>query len=136
MNLQEEKFSAFAPIFYSLVKDFPDFHLSPPLDEQALRQVEKTHSFQLPDDLKTLFKISSGIHMNGLSLDASKMGSIILPDSDALVIAYFNLYNAADRLMLKAGDPAIYYLEQHNGAITKLAANTRDFLEKTLPKYL
>lgn len=136
MNAQEKEFATFAPIFFNLVKDFPDFRLSPPLDEQALEQLEKTHSFSLPEELRALFKITSAINMNGLNLDSSKMGSIQLPDSEALVIAYFYLYNAADRLLLKADDPAIYYLEQHNGAITRLAANARDFLEKTLPKYL
>ena len=136
MNKQLEEFSAFAPIFYESVKSFPDFCLSPPLDEESLTELEKKHAFQLPVELKKLFKISSAINMNGLSLDALKMGSIRLPESDALIIAYFYLYNAADRLLLLPGDPSIYYLEQHNGAITKLAASARDFLEKTLPKYL
>lgn len=136
MNKQQENFSAFAPHFYECVKAFPDFHLSPALDEEELTNLETKHAFPLPDELRKLFKITSAIHMNGLDLDARKMGNINLPDSEALVIAYFYLYNAADRLLLKAADPAIYYLEQHNGAITKLAANTRDFLEKTLPKYL
>lgn len=136
MNKQHEEFAAFAPHFYESVKTFPDFRLSPPLDDEQLAELEEQHMFQLPDELKKLFKITSGIHMNGLSLDALKMGSIRLPESDALVIAYFYLYSAADRLLLLPGDPAIYYLEQYNGAITKLAANAQDFFEKTLPKYL
>ena len=33
-------------------------------------------------------------------------------------------------------DPAVYYLEQRNGAITKMADGVFNFFNKTLVKYL
>lgn len=136
METQLQQFADFAPIFLALVKDFPDFQLTPPLSEDELTNLENANAFQIPKELKTFFKISSTLRMNGLTIDSAQLAAIQLPDSEGLILGYFYLYNAADRLLLKAGDPAIYYLEQHNGAITKLAANFQDFLEKILPRYL
>ncbi len=133
---QLQNFAAFSPIFYSSVKDFPDFSLSPPLNENELVSLEKKLEFALPSELKELFKITSSIRMNGLILDANQLGTIQLPNSPALILGYFYLYNAADRLLLLPNNPAIFYLEQYNGSITNLAANLNDFLEKTLPRYL
>ena len=45
-------------------------------------------------------------------------------------------YNPGDRLLMLPDDPAVYYLEQRNGAITKMADGVFNFFNKTLVKYL
>lgn len=74
--------------------------------------------------------------MAGLSVKAAEFGPIVMPGSEALVIGEFYLYNPGDRLLMLADDPAVYYLEQRNGAITKMADGIINFFDKTLVKYL
>ena len=74
--------------------------------------------------------------MAGLSVKAAEFGPIVMPGSDALIIGEFYLYNPGDRLLMLPDDPAVYYLEQRNGAITKMADGVFNFFNKTLVKYL
>lgn len=131
-----DAFASYAPAFWNEVRDFPDFKMGLPLTAAQISALEEKNSFCLPKEVKDLLEICSYLKMNGLSFGADEFGSIAMPESDGLIIGYFYLYNAADRLLLLPGDPAIYYLEQHNGAISKLASNMREFLNKTLPRYL
>ena len=53
-----------------------------------------------------------------------------MPGSDALIIGEFYLYNPGDRLLMLPDDPAVYYPEQRNGAITKTADGVFNFFNK------
>ena len=39
-------------------------------------------------------------------------------------------------LLMLPGDESVYYLEQRNGAITKLADTVESFFNQTLPRHL
>ena len=78
----------------------------------------------------------AAVSMAGLSVKAAEFGPIVMPGSDALIIGEFYLYNPGDRLLMLPDDPAVYYLEQRNGAITKMADGVFNFFNKTLVKYL
>lgn len=136
MKRQLEDFASYAPVFYEAVKDFPDFRLGCALDANEIAELEKKLEFPFPQELKTLFGIASSVTMYGLSIGSQELGTILMPQSEALIIGYFYLNNPADRLLILPQDPSIHYLEQHNGAIHKLAPNMRDFLDKALIRYL
>ena len=124
------------PIFSDLVEDFPDFQLAPGLAEEEIGKLEENLGFELHPDLEKLFSCCASLSMNGLAIRADQLGTIRLPDSEALILGYLNLGNAADRLMMRPGDASLYYLEQHNGAITKIAENIDAFFNVVLPRRL
>ncbi|MDE5831931.1 MAG: SMI1/KNR4 family protein [Desulfovibrio sp.] len=131
-----EKFAERYPQFYEKIRDFPDFSLEPGLMDDELEAIEKRLDYKIGNDLKELFKIAATVKMNGLSIKARELGPIVMPSSEALVIGEFYLYHPGDRLLMLPDDPAVYYLEQRNGAITKLANNLPDFFNLTLPRFL
>lgn len=129
-------FASYAPDFYEAVKDFPDFSLADPLSPFEIAKLEKDIEFQLPQGMREFLGIASGISLNGLSMAKGEFASILMPNSEALIIGYFYLRNPGDRLMLLPGDEAVYYMEQRNGSITKMANNLKDFLNVALPRHL
>lgn len=131
---QYAKFSELYPLFYERVKDFPDFILEHGLSEKEIAELERKLEFGLDAGLRKFFAVA--LKMNGLAIKARELGSIVTPASDALIIGEFFLYNDGDRLLMLPDDPAVYYLEQRNGAITRLAGNLQDFFNLTLPKFL
>ena len=124
------------PLFHELVCDFPDFRLEAALTDDELATLEKQHEFAFAPGLKKFFKTCSALAMNGLEIRADRLGVIFLPDSPALLLGYLNLGAAADRLLMLPNDDALYYLQQHNGAITKIAQNLDSFFNETLPRRL
>ena len=98
--------------------------------------LEKKLEFGFSKELRELLTRCAAISMAGLSVKAAEFGPIVMPGSDALIIGEFYLYNPGDRLLMLPDDPAVYYLEQRNGAITKMADGVFNFFNKTLVKYL
>lgn len=135
-NKARAGFGSLYPVFFELVRDFPDFYVQTGLDEDELAALEKKLDFRFPDELREFLRHFSAVAMNGLTIRADQLGPIVMPSSEAIVIGEFYLNNPGDRLLMLPEDSSIYYLENRNGAITKLAANMSDFFEKTLPKYL
>lgn len=129
-------FHEYWPVFYELVEDFPDFRLEPGIDEATIKKLEQQLEFEFAPALKKFFCACSAMGMNGLKIRADQLAVIHLPDSPALLLGYLNLGNAADRLLMLPGNDAIYYLEQHNGAITKIAPNMDLFFDEILPRRL
>lgn len=129
-------FAAYVPDFYAAVKDFPDFSLAGPLSDAEIANLEKDIEFQLPKGMREFLGIASGISLNGLSMGKDEFASILMPNSEALITGYFYLRNPGDRLLLLPGDEAVYYMEQRNGSITKMANNMKDFLNAVLPRHL
>lgn len=136
METARAGFGSLYPVFWERARDFPDFHVEPGLDGEELAALEKKLDFRFPDELRDFLSHFSVVAMNGLAIRADQLGPIVMPSSEAIVIGELYLNNPGDRLLMLPGDSSIYYLENRNGAITKLAANMRDFFEKTLPKYL
>lgn len=124
------------PDFYAAVKDFPDLKLEAGLDDDELARLEQKLEIDLSDELRNFFRSCGALAMNGLSVGSRELGPIRMPNSDAWVVGYFYLYNAADRLLMLPGDDSIYYLEQHNGAVTKLAPSLAKFFNEVLPRRL
>ncbi len=131
-----EALAAHLPAFYEAVAAFPDFYVEKTLDAGTLAAIEQKIDFQLHDDLRELFGICSVIAMNGLKISANELGSILMPGSEGLILGEFYLRSPGDRLLMLPDDPAIYYLEQRNGAITKLAPGVREFFNEVLPNCL
>lgn len=127
---------ALLPEFYAAVGGFDDLKVAPGLSPEAVTALEKKLEFSLSDELRQLLTHCAAISMAGLSVKASEFGPILMPGSDALIIGEFYLYNPGDRLLMLPGDPAVYYLEQRNGAITKMADTVFNFFDKTLVRYL
>lgn len=132
----QSRFAELYPLFYERAKDFPDFCLESGLSPEELNEIEKKLDIKIDERLRELFYISGSLKMNGLSIKARELGPIVMPSSEALVIGEFYLYFPGDRLLMLPNDSSIYYLEQRNGAITKLAKNLDDFLNLTLPRFL
>ena len=132
----QTRFAELYPLFYEKVKDFPDFQLEQGLSSEDLDEIEKKLDIKIEERLRELFNISASLKMNGLAIKARELGPIVMPSSEALVIGEFYLYHPGDRLLMLPNDSSIYYLEQRNGAITKLARNLDDFLNVTLPRFL
>lgn len=124
------------PAFHAATREFPDLRLAKGLTAEQIADLEQALDFSLDNELKKLLGQLGAIAMNGLSLRADQFGPIVMPDSDALVIGEFYLHNPGDRLLMLAGEANVYYLEQRNGAITRMAANIHDFFDKTLLHYL
>lgn len=124
------------PVFYNLVEDFPDFKIQAGLSEAEIASLEKNLDFNFPEDLKKFFEICSKLDMNGLSIRSDQLGVILLPESPALITGYLNLGSPADRLMMLPNDNSLYYLEQHNGAITRIASGFDAFFNEVLPRRL
>lgn len=127
---------ALLPEFYAAVGGFEELNVAPGLGAEEITSLEKKLEFTFSRELREFLGHCAALSMAGLSVKAAEFGPIVMPGSEALVIGEFYLYNPGDRLLMLAGDPAVYYLEQRNGAITKMAGGIIDFFEKTLVKYL
>lgn len=127
---------ALLPEFYAAVGDFDDLNVAPGLSSEELAALEKKLEFTFSKELREFLAHCAALSMAGLSVKAAEFGPIVMPGSEALVIGEFYLYNPGDRLLMLADDPAVYYLEQRNGAITKMGEGVINFFEKTLVKYL
>lgn len=128
--------AACLPEFYAVVREFPDLRVEPGLADDAIAALETRLDFRLAEGLKRLLRRCAAISMNGLSLRAREFGPIVMPGSEALVIGELYLHNPGDRLLMLPDDESVYYLEQRNGAITKLAGTVEDFFNQTLPRHL
>lgn len=135
-NPGKRALAACLPEFYAAVRDFPDLNAEPGLADDAIAALERQLDFRLADGLKRLLRHCAAISMNGLSLKAREFGPIVMPASEALVIGELYLHNPGDRLLMLPGDESVYYLEQRNGAITKLADTVESFFNQTLPRHL
>lgn len=124
------------PGFFAAVGAFPDLRVEPGLTPDAIDALEHRLDFPLAAGLKRLLGQCAAISMNGLALRASHFGPILMPGSEALVIGEFYLHNPGDRLLMLPGDEAVYYLEQRNGAITRLAEDVETFFNQVLPRCL
>lgn len=124
------------PGFFAAVGAFPDLRVEPGLTPDAIDALERRLDFPLAAGLKRLLGQCAAISMNGLALRASHFGPILMPGSEALVIGEFYLHNPGDRLLMLPGDEAVYYLEQRNGAITRLAEDVETFFNQVLPRCL
>lgn len=127
---------ALLPEFYAAVGEFEDLKAAPGLSPEAVAALEKKLEFCFSKELRELLTRCATVSMAGLSVKAAEFGPIVMPGSDALIIGEFYLYNPGDRLLMLPDDPAVYYLEQRNGAITKMADGVFNFFNKTLVKYL
>ncbi len=128
--------AACLPEFYAAVREFPDLRVETGLADDAIAALETRLDFRLAEGLKRLLRRCAAISMNGLSLRAREFGPIVMPGSEALVIGELYLHNPGDRLLMLPDDESVYYLEQRNGAITKLAGTVEDFFNQTLPRHL
>ena len=128
--------AACLPGFYAAVADFPDLKTQPGLSDESIAALEEKLDFRLAEGLKRLLRQCAAISMNGLSLRADHFGPIVMPGSEALVIGEFYLHNPGDRLLMLPGDETVYYLEQRNGAITRLADSVQSFFNQILPRHL
>ena len=131
-----EALAACLPEFYAAVRDFPDLQVEPGLSDEAIAALEARLDFRLSEGLKRLLRQCAAISMNGVSLKAAEFGPIVMPSSEALIIGELYLHNPGDRLLMLPGDETVYYLEQRNGAITRLADSLTDFFNQTLPRHL
>ena len=132
----ERKFSQRFPQFYEIVREFPDFRLEAGLAPEELEEIERKIDYRLHDGLKEFFSIASSLKMNGLSIKARELGPIVTPATEAVIIGEFYLHQPGDRLLMLPDDASIYYLEQRNGAITKMAKDMDEFLNHVLPRFL
>lgn len=128
--------AASLPEFYAAVCDFPDLRAEPGLSDEAIAALEARLDFRLSGGLKRLLGQCAAISMNGLSFKAAEFGPIVMPGSEALIIGELYLHNPGDRLLMLPDDETVYYLEQRNGAITRLADSLEDFFNLTLPRHL
>lgn len=135
-NTARQALAAYLPEFYAAVGDFPDLKAEPGLSDEAITALEQRLDFRLAEGLKKLLRQCAAISMNGLSVRADHFGPIVMPSSEALVIGELYLHNPGDRLLMLPGDETVYYLEQRNGAITKLADSVEAFFNQTLPRHL
>lgn len=129
-------FAEIFPRFYSAVRDFPDFQVEPPISAAEIVVLEERLNYSLHQDLRDFFQITGALSMNGLKIKASDLGVIRLPQSEGLILGYFYLNHPADRLLMLPNDSSIYYLEQSNGAINRLAGSLGEFFNHTLLRYL
>ncbi|WP_165076550.1 MULTISPECIES: SMI1/KNR4 family protein [unclassified Desulfovibrio] len=132
----KEALAAYLPEFYAAVGEFPDLKAEPGLSDDDIAALEQRLDFRLPEGLKRLVRQCAAISMNGLSVRAAHFGPIVMPSSEALVIGELYLHNPGDRLLMLPNDETVYYLEQRNGAITKLADSVENFFNQTLPRHL
>ena len=132
----KEALAAYLPEFYAAVGEFPDLKAEPGLSDKDIAALEQRLDFRLAEGLKRLLRHCAAISMNGLALRAAHFGPIVMPSSEALVIGELYLHNPGDRLLMLPGDETVYYLEQRNGAITKLADSVEKFFNQTLPRHL
>ena len=132
----KEALAAYLPEFYAAVGDFPDLKAEPGLSDEDIAALEQRLDFRLSAGLKRLLRQCAAISMNGLSVRAAHFGPIVMPSSEALIIGELYLHNAGDRLLMLPNDETVYYLEQRNGAITKLADSVEKFFNQTLPRHL
>lgn len=128
--------AAYLPEFFAAVGEFPDLRAEPGLSDEDIAALEQRLDFRLAEGLKRLIRQCAAISMNGLSVRAAHFGPIVMPSSEALVIGELYLHNPGDRLLMLPGDETVYYLEQRNGAITKLADSVENFFNQTLPRHL
>lgn len=135
-NTPREAFARLFPKFYALVRDFPDFRVEPGLDAARLAALEQKLEIRLADEMRNFFQNCSAVAMNGLFIGARGLGPIVMPSSEALIIGEFYLHNPGDRLLMLPDDSSIYYLEQRNGAITRLARSLDEFFNEVLPRHL
>ncbi|MGE9984601.1 SMI1/KNR4 family protein [Desulfovibrio sp. SGI.169] len=126
----------FLPEFYAAVGEFEDLKVMPGLSPEAVTALETKLDFSFSQGLRELLTHCAAISMAGLSVKAAEFGPIVMPGSDALIIGEFYLHNPGDRLLMLPDDPSVYYLEQRNGAITKMADDIAGFFNRTLLKYL
>ena len=131
-----EALAAYLPEFFAAVGEFPDLHVEPGLSDADIAALEARLDFRLSDGLKKLLRECATISMNGLSVRAAHFGPIVMPSSEALIIGELYLHNPGDRLLMLPNDETVYYLEQRNGAITKLADSLENFFNHTLPRHL
>ena len=131
-----EALAACLPEFYAAVGEFPDLHVEPGLSDADIMALETRLDFRLAEGLKKLLRQCATISMNGLSVRAAHFGPIVMPSSEALIIGELYLHNPGDRLLMLPDDETVYYLEQRNGAITKLADSVEKFFNQTLPRHL
>ena len=124
------------PEFYAAVGEFEDLKVASGHSPEAVAALETKLGFSFSKELKELLTHCAAISMTGLSVKAAEFCPIVMPGSDALIIGEFYLHNPGDRLLMLPDDPSVYYLEQRNGAITKMAGDIIDFFNKTLLKYL
>ena len=128
--------AAYLPEFYAAVGEFPDLCVEPGLSDADIAALETRLDFRLSEGLKKLLRQCATISMNGLSVRAAHFGPIVMPSSEALIIGELYLHNPGDRLLMLPNDETVYYLEQRNGAITKLADSLENFFNHTLPRHL
>ena len=128
--------AAYLPEFFAAVGEFPDLKAEPGLSDEDIAALEQRLDFRLSEGLKRLVRQCAAISMNGLSVRAAHFGPIVMPSSEALVIGELYLHNDGDRLLMLPNDETVYYLEQRNGAITKLADSLENFFNQTLPRHL
>ena len=128
--------AAYLPEFYAAVGEFPDLKAEPGLSDEDIAALEQRLDFRLSEGLRRLVRQCAAISMNGLSVRAAHFGPIVMPSSEALIIGELYLHNPGDRLLMLPNDETVYYLEQRNGAITKLADSLENFFNQTLPRHL
>ena len=128
--------AAYLPEFFAAVGEFPDLKAEPGLSDEDIAALEQRLDFRLSEGLKRLVRQCAAISMNGLSVRAAHFGPIVMPSSEALIIGELYLHNPGDRLLMLPNDETVYYLEQRNGAITKLADSVENFFNQTLPRHL
>lgn len=133
---ERQALQALLPEFYAAVGAFEELNVAPGLGPEEIAALEKKLEFTFSQGLREFLGHCAALSMAGLSVKAAEFGPIVMPGSEALVIGEFYLYNPGDRLLMLADDPAVYYLEQRNGAITKMADGIINFFDKTLVKYL
>lgn len=135
-DAEKQALASCLPEFYAAVAGFPDLKVLPGLSEESINELETRLDFRFANGLKSLLRQCAAISMNGLSLRADHFGPIVMPGSEALIIGEFYLHNPGDRLLMLPGDESVYYLEQRNGAITKLADTVEKFFNQTLVRQL
>ena len=128
--------AAYLPEFFAAVGEFPDLKAEPGLSDEDIAALEQRLDFRLSEGLRQLVRQCAAISMNGLSVRAAHFGPIVMPSSEALIIGELYLHNDGDRLLMLPNDETVYYLEQRNGAITKLADSLENFFNQTLPRHL
>ncbi|MDE6734264.1 MAG: SMI1/KNR4 family protein [Desulfovibrio sp.] len=128
--------ASYLPEFFAAVGEFPDLKAEPGLSDEDIAALEQRLDFRLSEGLKRLVRQCAAISMNGLSVRAAHFGPIVMPSSEALIIGELYLHNDGDRLLMLPNDETVYYLEQRNGAITKLADSLENFFNQTLPRHL
>lgn len=125
--------------FKQLTKSYSNFDVIEAGEKQeAIQNIEKELSIQLPEDLSTWYQNVSILRLEGIDIDFKELTIETIQKKQYLILGEFWLYGDGDQLLYNLENQSMYIFAHENQPpkAIKIANSFTDFVEKKMVTYL